>query len=32
MDFLSRLCGGEGIFAHKKTACDFLSRLCGGEA
>ena len=31
IDFLSRLCGGEGLSAAKLRRQDFLSRLCGGE-
>ena len=31
MGFLSRLCGGEGVFKLVALLVLFLSRLCGGE-
>ena len=31
IDFLSRLCGGEGVIQVNRPCAIFLSRLCGGE-
>ena len=31
MNFLSRLCGGEGLCERTGRFPSFLSRLCGGE-